>query len=394
MPLSSEGLLADLLLEDRNSETLVDRGPGRRNGVGHGARVVEDEQFGRCIALDGTPGSYLELPAPVGELELLQGLTLLVWVKPEWRGEREMTFWQVSAALKDPSLPWFLSARLVSREDGRLALRVGGTVGWEWVTFDREEPGAPGGWVRLALVYVPGRPWRVRVRGARAVGDPLTLAMDAFPTEAGGSVVIESISHHLGGVEQPFGGNTPAFRGRLVRLSIYRRALLDAELDAELDSGDLGFLGAFEHRYPISFALERAAGEPARVLRLACPSGAVRFVGSPGLEASPGAWHLQLSFPPGSLGGPGGVSLADPAWRLATEPGRGGAPDRLYLLHVGAGQISAHEVALPLRGLDTLTSGSARWVRAELAWRRSGLDMERGASGYWEQCVDTANGGV
>jgi len=351
-------LLIHLPMDELRGNALFDTTKHRRNATAVGATLVDDPEFGQCLALDGGPSSYVRLPLLKLEPMTRGPFTFLMWIKTD-----------AAVSLFELGLGPGLQ---------RLAVHFTGTgthpvfsvlmpterspangVGIPFTLTDPEYAARKDNWTHIAIVWNP--------RGTGSTGLLLNArrptAIRATGTPPPPPPVLPDP------IEESFRGflGRPSFRGRIAQFRLYERELTPEQILWDMEE-DRPVRYRYRITHPLDFSLENRDTDPVlfldgrpegqnMFLRITPASRGELHLGEmPNQTADADNHHFELAFRPGILA-PGSldkVSIAAPAdgWKIGSRPwANPDDHDSLYLLRTVPGRLSETGVTLPLEHL-------------------------------------------
>ncbi len=407
--MSDPDLLLHLALDELQGEKLPDDSEGRRNAINHGASVVEDERFGRCLEFSGTTNSYVEFPA-LSDVPISTAMTILFWTTLT-AIDRRTCLMDLEFSGKNR-----LALFLQLRSNGEFLFSKSwiwpaGQTNWYYRSTDSRMKSIASTWFHFAIVknqqgtethYLDGRP----ISDFHFVGTQDTSSR-IRPPGSGPEVVAAPEPSCLGKSWANKTDSTAAFGGHLAHVRIYSRALTQDQINWHID-GDRTVQYRYRITHPIDFSLENRDADPTlfmdghpdgqnMFLRVNnVTGGVVQLAPLPGPEASETNCHFELAFRPGALETNSvakvTVAASNSAWKIASKSwAKPDDRDSLYLLCTQPGPLPDGGLTLELRHMLPDSRYGTRTTLVDFRYKNLKSGSGETISGSVQQNLDLVN---
>lgn len=397
--MSDPDLLLHLALDELQGVKLFDHTDAHRNGINHGAGIVEDDGFGPCLELKGTTDSYVELPSLKDVIGTSQPFTMMCWLK---LGAFDKRICIAELELGGGErfrwgLTWNSSGELLVSCDAMKPQSGGGV---DYRLADERIQGLATKWVHLTVVNKPSE-IKAYLNGG-SMGDYFHANMRHSPrTESDG------VSYLGKSALSAPADHAYVFKGRIAQFRIYKRALTPEEISWDMES-DRPVQYRYRITHPIDFSLENRDADPAlfmdghpdgqtMTLRVNnVTSGEVRLAPLSDGAPSETNCHFELAFRPGTLevGSIGKVTIATPnsPWKIAGKTWTGPDDrDSLYLLCAQPGPLPAGGLVLDLGHMLPDARYGTRTTLVDFRYRNLKSGAGETISGSVQQNLDLVN---
>jgi hypothetical protein len=372
--MSDPDLLLNLALDELQGEKLVDDSVWHRNAINHGAALVEDKVFGRCLELKGGSDSYVQLGSMNETMGHSSALTVMLWIKPavdkvaglhNLHSTRDVPrHCLLELAYLDGKQMQVLGFSFVRASQELIATVYHGNFETGSSTHyhlkDERLRAVTSGWIHLTFVkdataqqfYLNGVPFSTYASRSDLGGNHPSKW--SFLPEIGKKPPESLLGKSQTGVKEI----GEPFAGCVAHLHVYKRALAQEEINWHI-KGDPAVQYRYRITHPIDFSLENRDADPTlfmdghpegqnMFLRVNNVTGGVVQLGPPQdirpSETDPEAlnsWivrncHFELAFRPGTLevGSINKVKIAtsNSSWEIASR--KWTAPDDRDSLYV------------------------------------------------------------
>jgi hypothetical protein len=350
-------LLIHLPMDEMRGNVLFDTTKNRHNATAAGAALVDDPEFGQCLALDGSPNAHVILPLLKLDPMSRGPFTFLMWIKTD----AEVTLFDFGLG---PGLQRLIVTFTGVGANPQYSVLMptesapANSIRYFYKFTDPAYTVKPDTWTHVAMVWRPSGTGSAELR---LNGRSSTLISGSSSPGVAPPLIDP--------IEESFRGflGRPSFKGRIAQFRLYARELTPEQILWDMEE-DRPVRYRYRITHPLDFSLENRDTDPVLFLdgrpegqnmslRITPASRGELHLGEmPNQVASAENHHFELAFRPGTLtpGSLDKVSIAAPAegWKIGSRPwANPDDHDSLYLLRTVPGRLSETGVTLALEHL-------------------------------------------